>query len=322
MGNVLWHAMPVAEALKQLESNPQGLSREEAARRLERFGPNTLKEEKRISPWEILLAQFKNFLILLLIAATVISIFLGETLDAIVIFAIVIASALLGFYQEYRAEKALQALKAMASPTASVLRGGEEVEIPSSDVVPGDIMLLAAGDRMPADGRLLLSANVRIDEASLTGESTAVGKDASAVLPSDSAIGDRKNMVFAATVMTYGRGQAVVTATGMETEFGRIAKMLQEVEEEPSPLAEKMDFIGKRLGVACLVVAALVMGLGILRETPPGDVHLGVSLAIAAVPEALAAVVTGALAIGVQRAAAARPLSAVSPRSRPWAARR
>jgi P-type Ca2+ transporter type 2C len=304
MGNVLWHTMPVAEALKQLESTPQGLSREEAARRLERFGPNTLKEEKRISPWEILLGQFKNFLILLLIAATVISIFLGETLDAIVIFAIVIASALLGFYQEYRAEKALQALKAMASPTASVLRGREEVEIPSSDVVPGDIMLLAAGDRMPADGRLLLSANVRIDEASLTGESTAVEKDAGIVLPSDAAIGDRKNMVFAATVMTYGRGQAVVTATGMETEFGRIAKMLQEVEEEPSPLAEKMDFIGKRLGVACLIVAALVMGLGILRGNPLLEMFIwGVSLAIAAVPEALAAVVTGALAIGVQRAA-------------------
>jgi Ca2+-transporting ATPase len=304
MGQTLWYTMPVEEVWKQLETSPEGLSREEAARRLERYGPNTLKEEKRISPWELFLGQFKNFLIILLIIATVVSVFLGETLDAIVIFAIVLASAILGFYQEYRAEKALQALKAMASPTASVLRGGDEVEIPSPEVVPGDIMLLTAGDRMPADGRLLLSANIRVDEASLTGESTAVEKDAAAVLSPVTGIGDRKNLVFAATVMTYGRGQAVVTATGMETEFGRIAKMLQEVEEEPSPLAEKMDFIGKRLGVACLIISALIMGLGVLRGNPVLEMFIwGVSLAIAAVPEALAAVVTGALAIGVKRAA-------------------
>jgi Ca2+-transporting ATPase len=304
MAERLWHELTVDETLKELGANPEGLSPTEAAERLIRYGPNTLREIKRISPWEIFLGQFKNFLIILLLAATVISLLLGETLDAIVIFAIVIASAVLGFYQEFRAEKALQALKAMASPTATVLRGGEEMEIPSVEVVPGDIMLLTAGDRMPADGRMLLSANVRVDEASLTGESTAVEKDANAVLPPDTCIGDRKNLVFAATVMTYGRGQAVVTATGMETEFGRIAKMLQEVEEEPSPLAEKMDFIGKRLGVACLIISALVMGLGVLRGNPVLEMFIwGVSLAIAAVPEALAAVVTGALAIGVQRAA-------------------
>ncbi|MCU0586323.1 MAG: HAD-IC family P-type ATPase, partial [Desulfobacterales bacterium] len=257
-----------------------------------------------ISPWEIFFGQFKNFLIILLIIATVISLFLGETLDAIIIFAIVIASALLGFYQEFRAEKAMEALKAMSSPTASVLRDGEEIEIPTADVVPGDIVLLNAGDRMPADGRLIEAVNTRIDEASLTGESTAVSKDVKAVFPDGTPIGDRKNMVYAATVMTYGRARAVVTGTGMETEFGRIAKMLQEVEEEPSPLAVKMDYIGKRLGIACLVVSAVVMGLGILRGNPFLEMFIwAVSLAIAAVPEALAAVVTGALAIGVQRAA-------------------
>jgi Ca2+-transporting ATPase len=304
MGETAWYALPVDETLKELDSSPEGLSQDEAARRLERFGPNTLREEKRISPWEIFLGQFKNFLILLLIAATVISLFLGETLDAVVIFTIVIASAILGFYQEYRAERAMQALKAMASPAASVLRNGEEVEIPAAEVVPGDVMLLTAGDRIPADGRLLLAANVRIDEASLTGESTAVAKEVTAVLPAGTAIGDRKNAVFAATVMTYGRGQAVVTATGMRTEFGRIAKLLQQVEEEPSPLAEKMDFIGKRLGLACLIISLVVMGLGVLRGNPVLEMFIwGVSLAIAAVPEALAAVVTGALAIGVQRAA-------------------
>jgi len=299
-----WYAMPAEAVLKELDTSAQGLSREEAARRLEKYGPNTLKEEKKISPWQILFGQFKNFLIILLIAATVISLFLGETLDAIVIFAIVIASALLGFYQEFRAEKAMEALKAMSSPTAAVLRDGEEIDIPSADVVPGDIMVLTAGDRMPADGRLIEAINTRIDEASLTGESTAVSKNAQTVYAEDTPLGDRKNLVFATTIMTYGRARAVVTGTGMETEIGRIAKMLHDVEEEPSPLAVKMDYIGKRLGIACLIISALVMGLGIFRGNPVLEMFIwAVSLAIAAVPEALAAVVTGALAIGVQRAA-------------------
>jgi Ca2+-transporting ATPase len=234
---------------------------------------------------------------------------LGHTLDATVIFSIVIVSALLGFYQEFRAERAMQALKAMASPTASVIRGGEPAEVASAEVVPGDILLLGAGDRVPADARLLEAANLRADEASLTGESTAVEKDARARLGAEAGIGDRRNMVFAGTVLTYGRGQAVVTATGMQTEFGRIARMLQEVEEEPSPLAVKMDYIGKRLGMACLAVSAAVVALGIFRGNPPLEMLIwGVSLAIAAVPEALAAVVTGALAIGVQRAARRRAI--------------
>jgi Ca2+-transporting ATPase len=304
MTQAAWYSMPVVDVLKKLDTPEEGLSRAEAARRLEKYGPNILKEEKKISPWEIFFGQFKNFLIILLIVATVISLFLGETLDAIVIFAIVIASAVLGFYQEFRAEKAMEALKAMSSPTATVVRDGEEIEIPSADVVPGDIMLLTAGDRMPADGRLIEAINTRIDEASLTGESTAVSKNAQSVYAEDTPLGDRKNLVFAATIMTYGRARAVVTGTGMETEIGRIAKMLHEVEEEPSPLAVKMDYIGKRLGIACLVISALVMGLGILRGNPILEMFIwAVSLAIAAVPEALAAVVTGALAIGVQRAA-------------------
>ncbi len=304
MDRVLWHTLSTTDVVQRLESNPEGLSQDEAARRLARFGPNVLREEKGVSPWEILLGQFKNFLILLLLAATVISLLLGETLDAIVIFAIVIASALLGFYQEHRAERALQALRAMTSPTASVLRSGEELLIPSADVVPGDIFLLSAGDRIPADARLLLAANVRVDEASLTGESTAVEKDAGAVLPSDAAVGDQRNMVFAGTVQTYGRARAIVTSTAMETQFGRIAGMLQDVVEEPSPLAQKMDFIGKRLGIACLIISAVIMGLGVLRGHPVLAMFIwGVSLAIAAVPEALAAVVTGSLAIGVERAA-------------------
>ena len=304
-----WYEMTAEEALQALETTPAGLSASEASTRLERFGPNTLREEKRISPWQILLAQFKNFLILLLVAATGLSLLLGHTLDATIIFTIVIVSAFLGFYQEFRAERAMQALKAMASPTASVVRGGEPAEVASADVVPGDVLLLQAGDRVPADARLLEAANLRADEASLTGESTAVEKSAQARVGADAGVGDRRNMVFAGTALTYGRAQAVVTATGMQTEFGRIAKMLQEVEEEPSPLAIKMDYIGKRLGTACLAVSAAVVALGIFRGNPPLEMLIwGVSLAIAAVPEALAAVVTGALAIGVQRAARRRAI--------------
>ncbi|HSB69617.1 MAG TPA: cation-translocating P-type ATPase [Candidatus Methylomirabilis sp.] len=304
MAERLWHHLTVDETLHELGANPQGLSPTEAAERLTRYGPNRLQEAKGISPWQILLAQFKNFLILLLIAATVISLVLGHTLDAIIIFSIVILSALLGFYQEFRAERAMEALKAMASPTASVVRGGEQTEIASAEVVPGDIILLAAGDRVPADARLLEVANLQADEASLTGESTAVEKVVDAELSPEAGVGDRLTMVFSGTVVTYGRGRGVVTATGMQTEFGKIAKMLQDVEEEPSPLAVKMDYIGKRLGIACLAVSAVVVGLGILRGNEILEMFIwGVSLAIAAVPEALAAVVTGALAIGVQRAA-------------------
>ena len=303
------YQMTAEEVLRELGTARAGLSAAEAQIRLQRYGPNTLREDAGVSPWHILLAQFKNFLILLLIAATGLSLLLGHTLDATVIFSIVIVSALLGFYQEYRAERAMQALKAMASPTATVLRGGEPVEVASADVVPGDVLLLRAGDRVPADARLLEAVNLRADEASLTGESTAVEKDADARLGPDAGIGDRRNMVFAGTALTYGRGQAVVTATGMQTEFGRIAKMLQDVEEEPSPLAVKMDYIGKRLGTACLAVSAAVVALGIVRGNPPLEMLIwGVSLAIAAVPEALAAVVTGALAIGVQRAARRRAI--------------
>jgi Ca2+-transporting ATPase len=309
MTETAWHEMTAEEALQKLGVTPAGLSPTEAAERLRRFGPNTLREEKGVSAWQILLGQFKNFLILLLIGATGLSLLLGHTLDATVIFSIVIVSALLGFYQEFRAERAMQALKAMTSPTASVLRGGQPVEVASADVVPGDVVVLRAGDRVPADTRLLEAVNLRTDEASLTGESTAVEKDADARLGPEAGIGDRRNMVFAGTAVTYGRGQGVVTSTGMQTEFGRIARMLQEVEEEPSPLAVKMDYIGKRLGTACLGVSAAVVALGIFRGHPPLEMLIwGVSLAIAAVPEALAAVVTGALAIGVQRAARRRAI--------------
>ena len=251
MAERLWHHQTVDETLRGLDTRPEGLSSAEAAERLNRYGPNTLQETKRVNPWMILLGQFKNFLILLLLGATGISLLLGHVLDAIIIFSIVVLSALLGFYQEFRAERAMEALKAMAAPTASVLRGNDEpIEIPSAEVVPGDIVFLAAGDRVPADARLVEAVNLRTDEASLTGESTGVEKNANAQLGPEAGIGDRLTMVFSGTVVTYGRGRAAVTATGMQTEFGRIAKMLQDVEEEPSPLAQKMDYIGSGWGSA------------------------------------------------------------------------
>jgi Ca2+-transporting ATPase len=309
MEDTCWHHLTAQDALRLLDTSGSGLAHAEASARLERVGPNMLTEEAHVSPLWILLAQFKNFLVVLLVCATGLSLLLGHTLDAVVIFSIVILSALLGFYQEYRAERAMRALKAMAAPTASVIREGEPVEIPSAEVVPGDVVVLTTGDRVPADARLLEAANLRTEEAALTGESTPVEKDPTVVLDDDAGIGDRRNMVFAGTLVSYGRGQAVVTTTAMRTELGRIATMLQSVDEEPSPLAVKMDFIGKRLGLGCLAVSAGVVCVGIARGHPMLDMLIwGVSLAIAAVPEALAAVVTGALAIGVQRAARRRAI--------------
>jgi len=298
-----WHSLDVEEVLRKLRTSEEGLSEEEAQKRLEEFGPNELRKEKGKSPWSIFLDQFKDFLILLLLAATFVSLLIGEVFDAAAIMAIVVMSAFLGFLQEYRAERALEALKKMAAPEAVVLRGGRERRIPAREVVPGDIILLHAGDKVPADARLIEQFNLRVDEAPLTGESVPVNKEV-AVLPPETALADRKNMLYAGTVVTYGRGKAAVVATGMETEFGRIAQMIQTVVEEETPLERRMAEIGKWLGIGSLIVVAVVALLGLLRGHELLEMFLwGVSLAVAAVPEALPAVVTGALAIGVQRMA-------------------
>ncbi len=298
-----WHSLDVEEVLRKLGTSEEGLSEEEAQKRLEEFGPNELRKEKGKSPWSIFLDQFKDFLILLLLAATFVSLLIGEVFDAAAIMAIVVMSAFLGFLQEYRAERALEALKKMAAPEAVVLRGGRERRIPAREVVPGDIILLHAGDKVPADARLIEQFNLRVDEAPLTGESVPVNKEV-AILPPETALADRKNMLYAGTVVTYGRGKAAVVATGMETEFGRIAQMIQTVVEEETPLERRMAEIGKWLGIGSLAVVAVVSALGLLRGHELLEMFLwGVSLAVAAVPEALPAVVTGALAIGVQRMA-------------------
>ena len=298
-----WHSMEVDEVLQALRAEKEGLSTEEVQKRLKEYGPNELKKEKRKSPVRLFLEQFTDILIIILLIATALSMAIGEVYDAIVIIAIVIACAVLGFFEEYRAEKALEALKKMTAPTATVLRNGKEVQIQTSEVVPGDILLLYTGDKVPADARLIEAVNMKTDEAPLTGESTPVNKNVKP-LPEDTPISDRRNMVFTGTVVVYGRGKAVVTSTGMNTEFGKIAKMVQTVEEEETPLEKRMAHVGKWLGILSVAVCLFVAVFGIIRGRAILDMILwGISLAVAAVPEALPAVVTGALAVGMYRMA-------------------
>ncbi len=305
-----WHSMEIDEAIHALKGKKDGLSSEEVQKRLQEYGPNELKKEKRKSPFKLFLEQFTNILIIILLAAMVLSIIIGlqsqsaaEIYDAVVIFAIVMACAVLGFTQEYKAEKALEALKKMTAPTATVLRDGKEVELETRDIVPGDIILLYTGDKVPADARLIEAINMKTDEASLTGESTSVNKNV-ASLPEEIIVSDRRNSVFTGTVVVYGRGKGVVTSTGMNTEFGKIAKMVQVTEEEETPLEKRMAHVGKWLGIFCVAVCFFVAALGIIRGYEFLVMILwGISLAVAAVPEALPAVVTGALAVGMYRMA-------------------
>ena len=296
-----WHSLEAEEALRELESSREGLSQGEVGRRLAHFGPNALVEKGKISAWAIFLEQFKSFLIIILLVAVVLSAILGETVDAILIAVIVVFASGLGFIQEYRAEKAMEALKKMSAPTASVLRDGREEEVPSTDLVPGDVILIKTGDRIPADARLLEAVNLRADEASLTGESVSVEKT-SQPLPAEASIGDRKNMIFMGTAAVYGRGTAVVTATGMATEFGKIATMLQEVRQERTPLQINLDRLGRYIGIGALALCFILAGIGILRGHEILEMFIwGVALAVAAVPEALPAVVVISLALGVRR---------------------
>jgi len=297
-----WHTRPPDSVLRHLGSGPDGLSAVEAEARLATYGPNELQAAHGVSALGILASQFKNVLIVILLVATLLSAVLGHGTEAIAIAAIVLLAVLLGFVQEFRAERATDALRRMAAPTAAVLRDGEECEIPARQLVPGDLILLRAGDRVPADARLIESVNLQVEEAALTGESVPVEKHAGALEDPDLVLGDRRNMVFAGTAATYGRGRAVVTATAMDTEFGGIARMLQTVETGRTPLQENLDRVGRSLAKATFVVVAIIVGLGLLRGQPFIEMFIfGIALAVAAVPEALPAVVTISLAIGVQR---------------------
>ncbi len=297
-----WHTLSSEQAFQLLESQPGGLSQAQAAERLRRYGPNELQAVHRISPWEILLEQFKNVLILILLGATVISLFLGHGVESLVIAVIVLFAVGLGFVQEYRAERAIEALKQMAAPTATVLRDGAEIKIPARELAPGDVVILHTGDLVPADARLIEAINLQAEEAALTGESAPVEKHVHVLEDPDLPIGDRKNMVYAGTAITYGRGRALVTATAMQTEFGKIAQMLQDVETGKTPLQQNLDRVGTVLARAAFVVVAIIVALGLVRGQPFIDMLIfGIALAVAVVPEALPAVVTISLAIGVQK---------------------
>ncbi len=305
-----WHSLSAEEVLAQLGFAATGLSATEAAKRLAADGPNELKEGKRISALQIFLGQFKSLIIWILIGAGVVSGVLGEMVDAIAILAIVALNALIGFYQEFNAEKSIAALKKMTAPQAKVRRDGNVVEIPAAGIVTGDILSLEAGDLVAADARLLAAASLKCIESALTGESEAVTKQPATLEQGDVQLGDRENMVFMGTSVAAGTGQAVVVATAMKTELGRIAGLLEEAgAEERTPLERKLESFGRVLVWAALGIVALLFGLGLMRGTKPFELFMtSVSLAVAAVPEGLPAVVTVALALGVRRMARRRAL--------------
>jgi Ca2+-transporting ATPase len=297
-----FYSQPLEKLFDQLGASRSGLTETEAAARLERYGPNRLETAPSASPWKLLAEQFRNVLIITLLIATVLSAFLGHGIEAVAIAVIVLFAVLLGFVQEYRAEKAIEALRQMAAPASRVIRDGREQMIPALELAPGDLIVIAAGDRIPADARLVEAVNLRMDEAALTGESLPSEKDSAVTLPPETAIGDRRNMLFAGTSAVHGRGLALVTATAMQTEFGRIAGMLQRVESEKTPLQKNLDKVGASLARAALVIVAVIVVLGIVRGQPFIEILIfGIALAVAVVPEALPAVVTISLALGVQR---------------------
>jgi P-type Ca2+ transporter type 2C len=330
--SISWHTMSETDVLQELETPvEEGLSNEEVEKRQKKFGANELTEAPPTSFWEMLWAQINNFVIYMLLGAAIISMLLGDEIEAIAILAIVILNAIMGIIQESRAEAALAALKKLAAPDASVMRNGQRVMVPASQLVPGDIVFLEAGNYIPADVRLLEAVNLRIDEASLTGESVPVEKNAQTRLEKDIPIGDRKNTAFMGTLVNYGRGKGVVVGTGMNTELGMIATMLQRVEDEETPLQRRLDDLGKVLGWGSLAICGLVFVIAVIRYVlQPGAADffgqaaieayteafmVAVSLAIAAVPEGLPAVVTISLALGmremVRRHALIRKLSSV-----------
>jgi len=296
-----YHSVEALEVLKSFRSSEDGITEQEARKRLQEFGFNELKKVRRATALGIFARQFQSFLIVILIFASVISFLLGEMTDAIVISSIIVLNATLGFVQEYRAEKAIEALKKLAAPKAKVMREGEEAIIPAREVVPGDILLFEAGDCIAADARLIEVMNLKIDEALLTGESVPSLKVVEA-LPKELSLADRENMAYSGTIVTYGRGKGVVVATGMETEFGKIAGHIQEAKEEPTPLQLRLRSLGLMLGGLVILLSALLFALEVLEGQPILESFLlAVALAVSAVPEGLPAVVTVALALGVRR---------------------
>jgi len=315
--SVSWHALSTQETLESLHTRlDQGLTDQEVEERLVKYGPNQLEEKEGTTFIQMVLSQLNNFVVILLIVAAIISAVLGEWIDASAIIAIVVLNTVMGVVQENRAEQALAALKKLAAPDAQVLRNGRRVSVPSPQLVPGDIVYLEAGYFIPADVRLLEAVNLRVEEAALTGESVPVQKNSGEIFNADASLGDRKNTAFMGTTVSYGRGRGAVVSTGMRTQLGMIASMLQSVEDEQTPLQRRLDQLGKTLGWAALIVCGIVLVAGLLQG---GDLlemfMVSVSLAIAAVPEGLPAIVTISLALGmremINRHALIRRLSSV-----------
>ncbi|MCU0531354.1 MAG: HAD-IC family P-type ATPase, partial [Syntrophales bacterium] len=299
---MIWHQQEVKAVLAALDVPIDGLRSEEAGNRLAKFGRNELQEKGKRSPISMFVDQFRDFMILVLMAAAVVSGFVGEAADTVAILVIVILNAVIGFIQEYRAEKAMEALKQMAAPAARVLRDGQVSAVPGAEVVPGDLALLEAGAIVPADMRLVEAVQLKVEEAALTGESVPVEKHTRALREELLPLGDRSNMVFKGTVVTYGRGTGAVVGTGMDTELGKIASMLQEEEEVKTPLQKRLTVFGKKLALAVLFICAFIFGVGLLRGEAPVLMFLtAVTLAVAAIPEALPAVITISLALGARK---------------------
>ncbi|MBI4147817.1 calcium-translocating P-type ATPase, SERCA-type [Candidatus Woesearchaeota archaeon] len=296
-----YFAVPAKEVLHELQTDPaRGLSQSEADARLKTYGPNTIQVRERFRLLKLAVEQFTSPLVWILIGAMIISYFLGEITDFYVIAAIVVLNAILGFVQDYRAEAAIEALKKVLSLKATVVRDGIQRKVDSSSVVPGDIILLETGDKIPADARLLEVVNLKTQEAALTGESLPVSKE-DAVLSADVPVAERRNVVFSGTIVTGGHGKAVVTGTGMKTEVGKIASLIQETKTEPTPLQKKLAWLGKFLGTAVVLIAVVTFGMGVALGKDFVEMFMtSVALAVAAIPEGLPAVVTVSLALGVQ----------------------
>lgn len=296
-----WYLSDINDVFKELNTHREGLSSAEAQARLQKHGANELEGTSGKSIWKLIISQFTDVMILILLAAAAVSVLIGEASDALVILIIVVLNAIIGFVQEYRAEKAIEALRNMSAPQAVVRRGGTEARVEALELVPGDVVLLEAGNLVPADLRLYEVSSLKVEEASLTGESEAVEKQNAPLTEEDLPLGDRVNMAYRGTIVKDGRAEGVVVATGMQTEMGRIAQLLQESDSQ-TPLQKRLAKFGKQLSVVVLVICALLYGVGLLRgEDPLRMLLTSISLAVAAIPEALPAVVTIALALGAKR---------------------
>lgn len=306
--NKPWHATPVDQAYDRLETVETGLTSDEASRRLDRYGPNVLPTGSGNEALQILIRQFHDPLIYVLLASTGLAMLTGKLFDGLVILGVIVLNAVIGFLQEYRASKAIKALSTMVPPQTTVLRDGHRRTLPSSELVPGDVVLLQSGDKVPADMRLVQVRNLKVEEAALTGESVPVEKSV-ATSAEQAGIGDRRSMAFSGTLVAYGTGTGLVVGTGARTELGRISEMIEGAADLETPLTRQLGIVGKWIAAAIVIVSAVLLGVGLLRGYPLADAVLaGVTLAVAAIPEGLPAIVTIALAIGVQRMAGRRAI--------------